>query len=370
MRRRSKIIRIVLISVASLLAFVLLFVGSLAAVFRCEINAIKYVYQKDEDGFFLMNYTLDYDLDGLMSRGASTDQEYVDYITDKLFKGLPIHIDIAKYACSTFSAATPEGGYLFGRNFDWCDSPSMLVFTTPKNGYASLSMVNLGFLTYDKTYLPDKYLNRLMTLAAPYVPVDGMNEKGLAIGVLYLESEPTAQNTPKTDVTTTAMIRIVLDRAANVQEALALFNQFDMHDSAGACYHYQIMDASGASVIVEYVNNQMRVLYPEYRDNGYPYLCATNFFLSPDGDNSKPFGEDRYEILQTALAASCGTLSASEAMNLLKSARITSYVWPDGWEDSTQWSAVYDLAQRTVHICVGMKYDKQHTYSVHSNFLP
>jgi len=362
---RRKKIKIVLISLAALTAFAVLFAGTLAAVFHKELRAIRYVSEKDDYGFYTMNYSLDYDLDELMQKGVSSDQEYVDYIIKKLFKGLPISIDISKYACSTFSAQTPEGGYLLGRNFDWCYSPSMLVYTDPDDGYASVSMVNLGFLTYDAAYLPNSYLNRLMTLAAPYVPVDGMNEKGLAIGVLYLESEPTLQDTQKIDITTTAMIRIVLDRAANVQEAIALFNQFDMHDSAGACYHYQIADASGASAIIEYVNNEMRILYPEYRTTGYSYQGATNFFLSPDGDNAEPFGEDRYAILNETLSAADGILTTSSAMNLLASARISSYVWPDGWEDRTQWSAVYDLTNLTVNICVGMDYESVYTFPIY-----
>ncbi len=137
-----------------------------------------------------------------------------------------------------------------------------------------------------------------------------------------------------------------------------------MHDSAGACYHYQICDATGASAVIEYVNHEMRVIYPEAREAGYSYQCATNFFLSEDGDNSEPFGEDRYATMQTALAAANGILTSNQAMSLLRDARITSYVWPDGWEDRTQWSAVYNLTKRSVDICIGMKYDKVYTYTL------
>jgi len=118
MRKRKKIIYIILISLASLTAFAVLFTGTLAAVFHTELHAIKYVHKEDDYGFFTMKYTLDYNLEELMNTGVSSDQEYVDYIIHELFKGLPVHIDISKYACSTFCAMTPEGGYLFGRNFD------------------------------------------------------------------------------------------------------------------------------------------------------------------------------------------------------------------------------------------------------------
>ena len=84
----------------------------------------------------------------------------------------------------------------------------------------------------------------MVTLAAPYAPLDGMNEKGLAVGVLLIDTTPTNQNTKKVDITTTTAIRMMLDKAKNVDEALALLSSYDMHSSANSCYHFQICDAS------------------------------------------------------------------------------------------------------------------------------
>lgn len=38
-------------------------------------------------------------------------------------------------------------------------------------------MVNLSFVGYNEKYLPDTLKDSLVTLAAPYAPIDGMNEK-------------------------------------------------------------------------------------------------------------------------------------------------------------------------------------------------
>ena len=59
-------------------------------------------------------------------------------------------------------------GYLFGRNFDLNASPGMFVRTQPEDGYASISMVNLGFIGYGEEKLPDSMKDALLTLAAPY----------------------------------------------------------------------------------------------------------------------------------------------------------------------------------------------------------
>ena len=79
-----------------------------------------------------------------------------------------------------------------------------------------------------------------------------MNGKGLAVGVLLIDAKPTNQNTKKVDITTTTAIRLMLDKAKNVDEALKLLSSYDMHSSANSCYHFQICDSSGKSVVVEW----------------------------------------------------------------------------------------------------------------------
>ena len=127
----------------------------------------------------------------------------------------------------------------------------LFVRTAPEDGYRSISMVNLSYIGFGEGKLPTSLLDSLLTLAAPYVPLDGLNEKGLAVGVLLIDTEPTDQQTDKPDITTTTAIRLLLDRAATVDEALALLSQYDMHASANSCYHFQIADAAGRAVVVE-----------------------------------------------------------------------------------------------------------------------
>ena len=134
-------------------------------------------------------------------------------------------------------------------------------------------------------------LTSLLTLIAPYMPVDGMNEKGLSIGVLELETPETFQQTEKKDITTTAIIRTVLDHAADVDEAIEIFNSYDMHDllGVGCTYHYQIADAKGKTAIVEYANGETTVLRPDETGT----LVATNFWLSEGVDDPDGAGHDR-----------------------------------------------------------------------------
>ena len=218
-------------------------------------------------------------------------------------------------------------------------------------------MVNLSFVGYNEKYLPDTLKDSLVNLAAPYAPLDGMNEKGLAVGVLLIDTKPTNQNTKKVDITTTA-IRLMLDKAKNVNEALELLSSYDMHSSANSCYHFQICGASGKSVVVEYVDNEMKVVYPDKN-----YQCATNFLLTnPDAEFN--FGQDRYQIIDEKLSSTNGKLSSHEAMQLLSDCSQDAHKNKQGKISKTQWSCVYDLKNKNVTICVNEYYDAKYTISV------
>lgn len=304
----------------------------------------------EENGIYQINYYEDYKLQQLLDEGGvKTQDELAKYLIRILLKGLPIKIkyDVPSLACSTFFAKTPEGGFLLGRNLDNQETDFAVVRTAPKDGYKSVSVVNLSFLGYNKDHTPKKLKDRIVAMGAPYFPLDGINEKGLAVGVLQLQAPPTDQNTDKVDVDTTLAIRILLDRAATVDEALALLRQYDMHASAGGCYHFQIADAAGRSVVVEYINDEMVVVEKEDQ-----FLAATNFYLSDVPFAYEPQGMDRYEGMKETLTAKNYTLSAEDGMALLLKVALTGTA-PDeqGRSYSTQWSSVYDLTHPTLYLC-------------------
>ena len=190
-----------------------------------------------------------------------------------------------------------------------------------------------------------------------------MNEKGLAVGVLLIDTKPTNQNTKKVDITTTTAIRMMLDKAKNVDEALELLSSYDMHSSANSCYHFQICDASGKSVVVEYVDNEMKVVYPDKN-----YQCATNFLLTqPDAEFN--FGQDRYQIIDEKLSSTNGKLSNREAMQLLSDCSQDAHKNKQGKISKTQWSCVYDLKNKKVTVCVNQNYDAKYTMKQNEQVL-
>lgn len=357
MKKRKKIIIVVLaVLVVALLG--------VAAVFQGEARTLLSVKEKEETGIYEINYAADYKLDELLEQGgAATEEQLVGYIIKTMLKGLPIEVpyEIPNLACSTFYAETPEKGYIMGRNLDNQTTDLAVIRTSPKDGYSSVSVVNLSFLGYNESYTPDKLTDRINTLASAYFPLDGVNEKGLAIGVLQLQAPATAQEGDKPDVGTTLAIRAMLDKCATVDEALEFLKSVDMYAAAKGCYHFQIADATGKSVVVSYVNNEITVT--EQKEKGF--IAATNFYLHKVPFKYEKQGEDRYAILEETLTEKKSVLSAEEGMNLLKAVRITG-TEPDekGRVYSTQWSALYDLTNPALNLCADMDYENVYTYPV------
>ncbi|MBM6908242.1 C45 family autoproteolytic acyltransferase/hydolase [Collinsella intestinalis] len=362
----GRVKKVVLGVVGVLVALVIVAAVAVFALFGHELATLGSIEKVNDYPLYTMTYDGDYGIDEFIAQGgASNDGELIQFVVNRIMKGLPITIDLPDLACSTFNATTPEGDALFGRNFDLSFSPGMLVRTDPADGYASVSMVNLGFLGYGEDKLPEDLVSSLTTLAAPYAPLDGMNEAGLAVGVLLIDTDPTDQQTDKVDITTTTAIRMMLDSCATVDEAVALLEQYDMHSSANSCYHFQIADASGASVVVEYIGNEMSVLEPGDATTmgalsgaaGVTYQAATNFLLTP-GEYDFGHGQDRYERLMSTLSAASGVLAEDEAMDLLAAVAQEPHLNSRGEESATQWSVVYNLDDLTASVVMGGAYDE------------
>ncbi|MFQ9916444.1 MAG: linear amide C-N hydrolase [Flavonifractor plautii] len=271
--RAGKYIRRALLALA---AVILAAVLVLLALFQAELRTLNTIERVDDTDLFTMTYLGDYGLDDFLAQGgASNDNELLDFLMQKLLKGLPLRFDIPDLGCSTFAAETPEGDAIFGRNFDMYYSPALFVRTAPEDGYRSISMVNLSYIGFGRQAAHQPLAGQPGVHSwPPRLCPSGRPEResGPAVGVPLIDTEPTDQQTDAClTITTTTAIRLLLDRAATVDEALALLRQYDMHASANSCYHFQIADAAGRAVVVEYIGDEMNVVESPR---------ATNFLLT------------------------------------------------------------------------------------------
>ena len=184
----------------------------------------------------------------LAQGGASSDAAVVAFLSQNLFSGANgLSFDGMPFGCSTISVKDENGDSLFGRNFDWNTCSAMIVQSKPESGYASISTVNTDFINMSGMRLSD-LPDQAQAVICLYAPLDGMNEKGLAVSVNMIQDNATIdQDTDKPDITTTTAIRLLLDQAADADEAVELLQQYDMHASMGYMMHICLLYTSDAA---------------------------------------------------------------------------------------------------------------------------
>lgn len=338
-RKMARWKKALIISVSVLLALILIAFATFYGIFFNEVNAFFTIKQENEN-IYSLTYKNNYFFDDFLQSGASTDEELRSFIMTKLLHGLSIDFVMPDYGCSSFSATTSQGDHTFARNLDIEFAPIMVVKTYPKNGFSSISMVNLSALGFNARYAPETLSDKLLLLAAPYVPFDGMNEKGVAICVNMVNGEPIQQNTDKVDLTTTTLIRLVLDKAESADDAVRLIKQYDLHDSTGGPYHFQIADKSGKSIVVEYYNNKIQVI-----ESNMSFQILTNHTLNNLEQSESTFTEthERYSTIESALSHANGILSVEDSLNLLQQVKLSWGSAQSNDEGGALYSAVYNL---------------------------
>lgn len=332
---KHKKIFIVLL-ICGIVAVLLLIVAIGAwSMFGTQIEAANSI-EKLEDGLYSMEYRGDYGFDEFLAQGgADSDGALADYLVSFLSHGfykIDSEVQTGDFGCSTICTKDKNGTIFFGRNYDWEECRAIIVHTVPDDGYESISTCCLDFLGFGEDYTPDgSMMERMQTLAAIYVPLDGMNEKGLMVADLMAgDKEETHQKTDKADLTTTTAIRLLLDKAATVDEAIALLSQYDMNSSIGSAHHLSIADATGKSVVVEYVNGEMLVTETKVVTNHYLADCE-----------KQGVGSEQSHIRFDTLAACTGEYDEMGVRDLLESVAQKNYPQTEADYEKTMWSIVY-----------------------------
>lgn len=217
-----------------------------------------------------------------------------------------------------------------------------------------------------------------MLMALPYMLLDGINEDGFAVSVLKLDGKPTIQRyADRKKIFTTVAMRLLLDRASTVDEAIELLQQYNMYmdddptNGVDANYHFFMADAKGNYAIVEYTdsdinNNPSKMEVLRGRD---VWRFATNFYVSPTmadtsyGANHSEHGKDRYVRLGDKLSEAGFNVSTKVAMEMLREVA----QGPDGDQSSTgftQWSEVFNLTKKEVTMSILREWNRQFVFRI------
>ncbi len=346
--KKWKIILIILVLVA------IAFVCCAGVMFREELkitNSIRSMAGK-ENVYYMEIYS-DYHFEEFLGNGgALSDGEVSAFLTNCISKGF-YQVDVTNEgpSCSVISALDDKKCHVWGRNFDWDGAVPIIVKCVPKNGYASISTCDFKNITGSTETVPNNFINKMLAIAALYVPMDGVNEAGLCVADLEVnEGGMKEVNTEKPDLTITTAIRLLLNRAATVEEAVDLLGQYDIHASGGISHHLAISDASGASVSVEFVNGEMVVVETD---------CITNFNLA-NGDTAAggESAKERYELLCGVHREKNGIFATEDIKTALEQVSKAEGEW------KTQWSIVYWHDTRTLDYYFNRKYEEPLSFLV------
>ena len=386
----SKLLRRIACALAALVIALAVAVFALWHNELATLASFQKLSDRDEahrDGaVYQINFSGDYSFDEFLSQGgASNDAELISFVTRSITKGIiPMHIKTSSIACSAFTADTQSGDRVFGRNYDFSATNTAIVYTDPGEGrHASYSTIDLSFLGLDADKDVETIGQKLLTLAAPYVPLDGINDAGVACGIFMSyqgegKGTPTDTQTDRPDITSTTLLRLILDYADSVEDAVALAQQYDLHDSASSCFHYMVADSTGRSAILEWVGTdadhdadgaqrQLNVLWndTDALSDSADWQVVTNFIKTPgyyDGTSAEMKGLDRYEHLTAALRETDGIVADKDAaMDLLAS--VGRRTWNnDDSNSNTVHSVVYDLTDKSV-LWVGNEHYGEEAYT-------
>ena len=337
---KKRIIKFTALSLAAVLAAGVI---TAAVVLRGRIASILSVKQV-ADELYTMNFQQDYHLDKALSSDIKSKNDLMRFICDDMLFGYQMKSGGIRYACSAFSTQTADGEKLVGRNLDFNGIETLSLYTHQSGSYASIASADVSIAGIGKYQgVPfSSTEGKIALLASPYLCVDGMNEKGLSVSILDVDMGELHQDTEKPDLFMLVAVRLLLDRAANVDEAVDLLRQYDIHSGHGWTQHLFIADAGGSSVVVEWDKESMKTVES----------CAcTNFQLSSKSAQENPTEMcERFNTINKWLEKKPEN-SADDAMELLRNVSVSF----------TQWSCVFHLEDFSVDYAIDCDFQKIYT---------
>ena len=301
---------------------------------------------------YKVHYRQDYFLDKALDAGIETEEDLLSFINQEMYFGYGIDANIDKYACSGFISRTDGGKFLTGRSFGLGGTDKLAVYATPRNAYASLSMVSLDMLGIGGQNGPEALstYGRIAALAAPYIPMDGVNEKGVFAALMDLDAGEIHDDTERPELLVSLAVRLILDRAASVDEAVELLGQYDIHTGHGWTQHVFITDATGDAAVVEWARNTTIGGGSKSTMHVTRSKMCTNFPLYQYEGRTAHVCE-RFDAMKDALEGK-SEITHEYAMDILE--QVYQYISPTVFTD---WSVIYYQTDFTMDVATNKDFD-------------
>ncbi len=246
------------------------------------------------------------------------------------------------YPCSAIVLKNKTQLFL-AKNFDWTYREGILIKNlrgTSKSAYFTHAGTPAQWIS--------KYGSITFNQNGKEMPYGGMNEKGLVVEMLWLEVTRYNINDEKEYVNELEWIQYQLDNFETVQQVLDQLNDLKIYPIKGKI-HYLLTDASGESVIIEYLSGNPIA----YKKEANACQAITNGSVAYSEsfknqlrrirkNNTAP--SYRYYHLEQHISkiGNQPELTESYAFEILKSVTI-----PKG-DFKTMWSIVYNVTEKKI----------------------
>ena len=246
-------------------------------------------------------------------------------------------IATSAYPCSTFCLVRGDD-VLFGRNYDF-EIGDGLVLTNQRGVRKTSSAGTLSWVS--------RYGSVTFNQWGREFPMDGMNEAGLVIALMWLEGTVYPRD-ERPVLRVLEWIQYQLDNYGSVSEVLE--HAEETRIGGGTPLHYLIADSSGAAATIEYLEGRLVVhtgsSLPTPNLANDSYEDSVGFlrnFAGFGGSRGVPSGFSSLErFARTAILlkrVDDVRPAVDQAFDILSS------VAQPGW---TRWSIVYDAARREI----------------------
>ena len=294
---------------------------------------------REVGGMTHITMTADYGFDSYLETGSGDLDAFYDYLKDNVTDGRPIN-GITPINCSVFTIAKDSGtGTYAGRNFDFRYSMPGIIHTDPKDGYASVSTVDLRM--FGDTDEPVKEMGSDSRYSAvPYLPLDGINEKGVfvCINMVHITQAVVEDEEGRVPIFYTSALRLILDNAASTEEAMEILGSYNLRSDVN--YHIYVADRSGDARAVEVYDGQRYVTSTDIMTNHYITEAGPRV---PDTDSSVI----RYDTIEAAIDGVCAMTEVQ-----VKDVMISVLQDDPDLVHYTRWTAIYDTEDLDVVIWI------------------
>lgn len=251
---------------------------------------------------------------------------------------------VNKGNCGQFAVLpqkTVDKNFYVGRSYEWDDTDDKKLLTVKAEGaYAHLGFSLLFFGRYD-----------------------GINEKGLCVtmtnGIPCVWSEAEG-------LRFWMVIRILLDKCKNVDEAVELIKQLPISSFCSLL----IADKNNEAVLAE-IHNDVKTFKRISASSAEDYVCSTNHYTLPEMQplvkNRMRQSVDRYNAIVNTLKAE--KLDKSDLIRLLSTKMpdgLACHYYHDGL--GTLWSILFDVTNLKADICFGSPIaNKRYTFDLNDS---